>query len=379
MYWTKHPVKVVLVLQSEPRSGGANHYELALHDMMRDVCSELKIELIVFTKESMGLSECHKIPNSVFDNLKLLLNGFMSIKGQTVPASIFRTRFSKLVSSLGADSVYFASPNKLSIDKSLPNVFSTVWDLGHRDLPGMPELSSWRKWLIRELYFRFSISNSRRVITDSIATANRLQDLYGVPHDSLVNIGLLPKNLIASREAAIVTGEYFLYPAQKWRHKNHATIIKALALLNLKRPGVKLVLTGADKGEGARIKNLVKSLKLDGQVLDMGFVDEETLLNLETHSKAILMPTLLGPTNIPPLDALSLGVPTLISDVHKFEVHQQSKMTLVEALNPQAWAVQMLVSIEGPRPEKVIHSSGPARQALRTALKDCLLSPDVAD
>jgi hypothetical protein len=63
------------------------------------------------------------------------------------------------------------------------------------------------------------------------------------------------------------------------------------------------------------------------------------------------MPSLLGPTNLPPLQALELGTPAIVSDAHAFDDVAQGMMTVVPALASDAWARALISSLGAPRPK----------------------------
>ena len=49
--------------------------------------------------------------------------------------------------------------------------------------------------------------------------------------------------------------------------------------------------------------------------MHLGYVSDGELVTLYKRARALVMPTFFGPTNIPPLEAFSLGCPVAISDV----------------------------------------------------------------
>jgi glycosyltransferase involved in cell wall biosynthesis len=350
-------MQLALVLQSPPSAGGANHYEKALHNLVKQICDKNNITLHVFSSvEGQKHDQTFSIHESKKDYFKL---GLSLLFGREVPflKKFLRTDFSKKMFLMGIDYVYFASPNKFALDVTLPKIITTVWDLGHRELPTMPETGGNGRWFLREIYYRRTIRMSTYVVTDSEKTIANLERFYGSSSESMVSIGLLPVNHDGGMEPPIFGYSYFLYPAQRWRHKNHSTIIRALKLVIEEQSHLKLVLTGTDKGEGRRTNNLVKRLGLSKAVVDLGFVEEKELVNLEKYAVALLMPSLLGPTNIPPLDALNLGTPVIISDVHEFPPEIQSKMVVVPALDHKKWAEAMIGLLSKPRPVPITHSS----------------------
>jgi len=109
---------------------------------------------------------------------------------------------------------------------------------------------------------------------------------------------------------------YVFYPAQFWSHKNHVCIL--LALKHLKeKVGIRInaVFVGRDFGNRAFIEKQVEQLGLSGQVKLFGFVERETLIGLYQHSLALVYPSFFGPENLPPLEAMALGVPAIAANM----------------------------------------------------------------
>lgn len=365
---------LALVLQSTPESGGANHYEMAIAQILETVCQEIGIKLHIFvTSDRSENLEKGSTWNDRFDDVKLIFQALLPKRLRFILRQTVETTFSKMIAGFGVDAVYFPSPNKFAVDRTLPAVISTVWDIGHRDLPFLPEMSGKGRWLLRELYFRVSLQNSKFVITDSLTTGEKLQKTYGVSESKILSMGLLPMNHDLPRGARLIDDTYFIYPAQKWRHKNHTTVLKAFKKVLASEPSLKLVFTGSDKGEGKKIIRQIAALGLTKSVLDLGFVSQETLINLQHHAVALLMPSLLGPTNIPPLDALNLGTHAIVSDAHSFEVEIQNMLTVVPATNSDMWANAMLDALVKKAPPSLRHSSDKAKKALGAMLESLSL------
>lgn len=363
-----------LVLQSPPESGGANHYETALAQMLKSICSENDVALTIFApKEFESPSNIQEIKGERKDVIKLAVMQWIPKRITELFRRRISTAFSKQAESLGIDAIYFASPNRLAVDRTLPQVITTVWDIGHRDLPLLPEMSSRGRWLLREFYYRYSLKNSRFVVTDCSATSSKLEKIYGVPENKIFSIGLLPLNHELPNGSRLIPGKYFIYPAQKWRHKNHRTILKSFKQVLEKDATLKLVFTGSDKGEGKKIHREISALGLETNVLDLGFVTKEDLVNLQFHANALLMPSRLGPTNIPPLDAINLGTLAIVSDAHKFDDEIQNLLTVVPAKNPNLWAKAMLEALNKEGPARFEHSSTKAELTLTEMLESLSL------
>jgi glycosyltransferase involved in cell wall biosynthesis len=109
--------------------------------------------------------------------------------------------------------------------------------------------------------------------------------------------------------------KYFFYPAQFWAHKNHKGLLQAFAEFEKKYPDYKLVFTGSDYGNLEYIRSLILEYKIENQVLTLGFLSIENINTLYRNATSLVMATYLGPTNMPPIEAMELGCPVICSDL----------------------------------------------------------------
>ena len=58
----------------------------------------------------------------------------------------------------------------------------------------------------------------------------------------------------------------------------------------------------------------VKKFDLGDQVSFLDFVSNDDLFHLYKNTRALLMPTYFGPTNIPPIEAVEMNIPIIYSD-----------------------------------------------------------------
>lgn len=114
----------------------------------------------------------------------------------------------------------------------------------------------------------------------------------------------------------IPDGDYVLYPAVPWRHKNHYRLIEAVRLLRrfLDRNGVKLILTGALE-HSSRSKPLFELLlrsETDQQDIELrGFIKDVELAALFKNAKAMIFPSIYEGFGIPLVEAMQMGTPVL--------------------------------------------------------------------
>ena len=271
-----------------------------------------------------------------------------------VKLGLLRTR--KQLKRLGIDLAYFSSPSHMALRLGdFPYVF-TVWDTGHRDLPEFEEMASPKEYATRENLYQNAIPKAFHVMVESEATGRKLEQFYGLQSNNWTAIGLLPRVDDVPIIEPSIDGDYIIYPAARWRHKNHETLFKAFKKVLKDVPDLKLVLTGAEAGYGTELANLISEMGISDAVIDLSLVSRGELLGLIKHSKALVMPTLLGPTNIPPLEALALGTHAIISDVHDYGTEVDGLVTKVPATEPSAWAEAILTVLRQERPKPVSFS-----------------------
>lgn len=111
-----------------------------------------------------------------------------------------------------------------------------------------------------------------------------------------------------------VPEKYILYPAQFWKHKNHARLLTAAGELKEQGMLVNLVFTGSAKNAAEEIENTIEKYGLADQVTNLGYVTDEELVCLYQNARAMMFPAFTGPTSIPPLEAMALGCPVAVAN-----------------------------------------------------------------
>lgn len=223
------------------------------------------------------------------------------------------------------DLVFFASPAPEAAELQVKPFVWTLWDLCHLDSPEFPEVRTWGKFEAKERFFSRALRKAALVLADSRDLVEKAQLYYGVRSEKFVVIPFQAPN--TTNERAIdrdnlpdsvrhLSGMYYFYPAQLWTHKNHIRIIEALYLVNSHGYDHHVVFVGKDYGAGDRLKKKVRELNLEDKVHFLGYVDDSAISALYSHSMGLIMASYFGPTNLPPLEALRLGVPVIASLIH---------------------------------------------------------------
>jgi glycosyltransferase involved in cell wall biosynthesis len=223
------------------------------------------------------------------------------------------------------DLAYFVTPSTYALAfRTLPYVY-TVWDLCHRDHPEFPEVGGAGEFRHRESLYRTAINRAYLTLTDSTELTRLICHRYGADSERLIAMPFQPAGLAQTieeieRKSVEVTNrlqlprDYLFYPAQFWPHKNHTRILQALAYLKERGYRFPAVFCGGDKGNKCHIQDVADRLGVADQVAFFGFVDEDSMQSLYALSRALVMPTYFGPTNLPPLEAWRANKPVIYSE-----------------------------------------------------------------
>lgn len=270
------------------------------------------------------------------------------------------------VRRLSLDAVWYLDP--IADVLSVP-VFATVFDLAHREYPYMPEFSTegWT-WREREEHYKNTLPRAAIIFTGTQVGKTNISNIYGISKGNII-VNPLPvvklasyDDLLLEKEALSRLGienDYLFYPAQFWPHKNHANLLYALEILGSRYDIFPyLVLTGADKGNLDYVKSLADKLNVTSRVSFVGFVSEEEIVSLYRNAIALVYLSILGPDNLPPLEAFSLGCPVIASRIEGSEEQMGANAALlVDPTSPEkvADAIATLITSNSHRRSLVRH------------------------
>ncbi len=242
-----------------------------------------------------------------------------------------RPEYTQWFQRQGLDWVFYTAPNALSFEAGFPYVIP-VHDLQHRLQPEFPEVSTNGEWDRREYLFRNATRCATLILADSEVGKQDILEFYGPYGVSPDRVKILPyvsncpsaqlqeAERIRIRQRYLLPSRYLFYPAQFWPHKNHTRIVEAMGLLNAAGCEVNIVFCGAYTGE-IRERTfqstmvLAHRLGIAEQIYHLGYVPNEDMAGLYVEAAGLVMPTFFGPTNIPILEAWTLGCPVLTSEV----------------------------------------------------------------
>jgi glycosyltransferase involved in cell wall biosynthesis len=213
---------------------------------------------------------------------------------------------------------------------------------------------------------------SFHILTDSKKTEGRLISDFGFENQRVSPVTLFPAealSLISQRERKIKESQkrYLIYPANFWLHKNHRILIEALRYNNERKvESYKLVFTGFDMGFKTRLIELIEINDLKEQIEIYDFVSRDIMLNLYRESEGLVYPSLLGPTNIPPLEALMLGIPVTVAKDSAVNLRDFKGVTALDPFDSKVWAKALKL----PKSVKLSHDAATENKISRMHLEN---------
>lgn len=353
-------LNVAVIISSGIESGGGYQYEFMVMNLLKKYHNNKDISLYYFATSK----EISKDYSSLNLNINILKeNVFQKLHRLCLPNIFFYKILNKVglglssiekqLSSKNIDLAYFLSPNLRSQGLSnIPYVF-TLWDLGHLEMPEFPEVSGDRVFELRESFYIKSLKKSIKVIVDSSYSKEYAIKKYNLEKDRVEVLKYLPNTrtiqpskYIDIKQKYDLKNDFIFYPAQFWAHKNHIFILKAIKILREKKSiDIDVIFSGSDKGNLKYILQKAEEFGVDDLIHYIGFAPNDEIPFLYKQSLALVMPTYLGPTNIPPLEAFFYETPVCYSDTPFFREQVGDAVFFMDLKDPNS-LIQNILTIQ---------------------------------
>lgn len=178
----------------------------------------------------------------------------------------------------------------------------------------------WIKFRAYKFAIFTAIHRACKVITVSQFTKNDILSQYDIDKKKIVvtyeACDQVPENQKESQGQVLekygIIKPYLLYVGNAYPHKNLERLVVAFDAVRKEIPDLNLVLVGKDDYFYARIKKFVLEKKIR-QVNFPGFVDDLELDSIYRSSLAYIFPSLYEGFGLPPLEAMSRGIPVISS------------------------------------------------------------------
>jgi glycosyltransferase involved in cell wall biosynthesis len=175
-----------------------------------------------------------------------------------------------------------------------------------------PEFFTEKEMHERFFHYDWSLRMADAVVTISDFTRDMATELVGLPRSSCTVVHHIPDELPPPEcppgwSATPRPRPFVFFPANLWRHKNHARLLRAMAAACAQGLEVDLVCTGSLLGRDSEWRQSVAALGLEDRVVHLGKVKRSEISWLYQNARALFFPSLFEGFGIPLLEAMQSG------------------------------------------------------------------------
>lgn len=162
---------------------------------------------------------------------------------------------------------------------------------------------------------------AQKVITVSEATKDEIVKHLGISQDKIVvtyegvESTINEERRSKNEKLPFEYENYFLYVGNAYPHKNLDRLVEAFKLIVTEFPDTKLVFVGKDDYFYRGLKQKVRSLKIEKNIIFAGFVSEEELQAYYEYATATIQPSLMEGFGLTGLEAMKNDCLVLASDI----------------------------------------------------------------
>ncbi|MDA8079507.1 MAG: glycosyltransferase family 1 protein [Nitrospiraceae bacterium] len=180
--------------------------------------------------------------------------------------------------------------------------FFTEQDLWNRAYHYQGSTRSATEVITISQYSKKTIVEHHRVSADKVRVVYLAADDYFYGYDSEeVSLDLPPR--------------YIFYPANRWLHKNHDNLLKALVILRDDfHVRIDCVLTGFDYDAGYPLKAKAQEYGLSEQIRVIGYVGKKEIKQIYRQAVMLCFPSLFEGFGMPLVEAMAIGCPVVCSN-----------------------------------------------------------------
>ncbi len=140
-----------------------------------------------------------------------------------------------------------------------------------------------------------------------------------------------------------------IYTGSLYPHKNLKLVIQSLKKL----PKYKLLIACARNIFQDQVQTLIANYKVKKQVIFLGFVPDEKLINLYRESSALVQPSVSEGFGLTGIEAMASHTPVLASDIKVFREIYQDAAIFFDPQKPQSF-VEAVEKLEASNRKKII-------------------------
>lgn len=235
---------------------------------------------------------------------------------------------------------------------------STIHDLQYLHYP---EYFSLLKRMLFNVFYPISLRKSDKVIAISEFVRKDIMKYFGssvsnirkkivVIHNPIVFDKIQEKD-----NSDTVLGKWnlkaktFIYTVSSmFPHKNLTTLLKAFALLKIKKPELKLVISGIGGPDKSKFEKVLSDLSIIKDVINTGFISDYERDVLYANCLCFVFPSIFEGFGMPAIETMLYKVPVIVSDIPVMrEVTMNKAIYISGYIDPEKWFNKLLEIVLG--------------------------------
>ncbi len=231
--------------------------------------------------------------------------------------------FARLLNKYNLDLVHFFNFN-VPYFYNKPYIV-TVHDLVHHKLPGNKK-SRFLHRLAYKAVINHAILNAKNIITVSNFSKREILSVYNIPSDKIKVIyeaaqpvSVTDSDINEVKQKYGLNKPYIIFIGVMERKKNILTLVKAFDLLKDQfKLNIQLVLVGKPDPHYPEILQQAQTIKYRRDLVITGAVSDKAKYALLKGSEAFISASKFEGFGLPGLEAMSMGVPLVVSNIETF-------------------------------------------------------------
>jgi glycosyltransferase involved in cell wall biosynthesis len=355
-------------LVAKPFIGGSYQYNLSIIKALSSLNEEnYKIRAFYHDESWSTILPDHfskiltKKPSFLYRGLSKLYRLIdRTAKGLRRFDSVFNP-MARLINRSDCNLVIFPSQDVMAYTTSIKSITS-IHDLMHRYEGHFEEYQN-GVIVERDKHYTMICKHSDGILVDSNIGKTHVIESYNIDSNKIFVLPFVPPYyLLNSKEIDICSlfnlpDKFIFYPAQFWEHKNHSILLKAIKVLKDRGVNINLVLVGSKKNNYNKVISEISEYCLEDNVKILGYVSNDEIYSLYKKAIAMTFVSLIGPTNIPPMEAMLCGCPLICSNAYAMPDQTGNAAILFDPLDVSglATAIERIWTNESLRSELILN------------------------
>ena len=222
-------------------------------------------------------------------------------------------------------------------------VVTVVHDVAYARFPQYYSRSD-RLWMRRTI--PFTMRRAAGVITVSEFSKREIVRVHGIDPAkvTVAHNGVDPVFLDASPRLSPIEPPFFLAVGNLQPRKNLATLVRAYRRLVERKPDLpeRLVIAGQEWYDAETLHRETSDLRASGRLLFTGYAADEAVVGLLQRATAFAYPSVYEGFGLPPVEAMAVGAPTLVSDIPVMREVVGDGALRLPARDEEAWTQALL-------------------------------------